>query len=279
MYPWMGFAGRIGAFGAAALLLALGGAPGPAEAGGFSVAPVRLFFGERDRAVAVRLSNEADQELVLRADLQAWSQDEQGHDRLEPSDDLIVSPPMMRVPARGEQTVRVLLAVPRDASRQMSYRLILREEVSAVDAAAPETARLPIALALSLPLFITPRGASHGLQCELGPIHRSTTTVLCENHGTAHARLGRLDLLDGGIPVARHEGSVYLLPGSRRVIELAREGRSGELGHAGDRGADVARSADPARPIDGAQSGQTLRALLDGQELRVWPVGRRVAGP
>jgi fimbrial chaperone protein len=245
---WPGAWRRLRRAWAAALLAA---APGLAGAGGFSVAPVRLFFGEKDRAVAVRLSNEGSAELVLHADVQAWSQDGQGRDRLEPSDDLVVSPTVLRIRPRAEQVVRLILVTPRDPARQMSYRLFLREQFPATAAQETEAARLPITLTLSLPVFITPARARHALQCGLAAPEVMPPTAVCENRGRAHARLGRIDLRNGDALVARHEGSLYLLPGARLSIPLA---------------------ADPGVP--GARGG-TLSALLDGGESLSW----RVADP
>ena len=245
---WPGAWRRLRRAWAAALLAA---APGLAGAGGFSVAPVRLFFGEKDRAVAVRLSNEGSAELVLHADVQAWSQDEQGRDRLEPSDDLVASPTVLRIRPRAEQVVRLILVTPRDPARQMSYRLFLREQFPATAAQETEAARLPITLTLSLPVFITPARARHALQCGLAAPEVMPPMAVCENRGRAHARLGRIDLRNGDALVARHEGSLYLLPGARLSIPLA---------------------ADPGVP--GARGG-TLSALLDGGESLSW----RVADP
>ena len=231
---------------AAALLAAAPGLAG--AAGGFSVAPVRLFFGEKDRALAVRLSNESATELVLHADVQAWSQDEQGRDRLEPSDDLVVSPTVLRIRPRAEQVVRLILVTPRYPARQMSYRLFLREQPPAKAAQETDAARLPITLTLSLPVFITPARARHALECGLADPEATPPVAVCENRGRAHARLGRLDLLDGSALVARHEGSLYLLPGTRLSIPLV---------------------ADPRAP---AARGGTLSALLDGGESLSWRV-------
>lgn len=225
-------------------------APGLAGASGFSVAPVRLFFGEKDRAVAVRLSNEGSTERVLHADVQAWSQDGQGRDRLEPSDDLVVSPTVLRIRPHAEQVVRLILVTPRDAARQMSYRLFLREQPPAAALQGTEGARLPITLTLSLPVFITPARARHALQCQLAGTEAATPTAVCENPGRAHARLGRIDLLDGPSLVARHEGSLYLLPGTRLSIPLAV-----------DQGTSGLR-------------GRTLSALLDGGESLSWGVAQ-----
>jgi fimbrial chaperone protein len=226
---------------------ALAGLSTLAQAGGFSVAPVRLFFGDKDRAVAVRLTNQADEVLTLHTDVRAWTQDAQGGDRLEPSDDLIVSPPVLRIAPRAEQVVRLILAAPRDPTRQTAYRLILREQLPPLPADRPG-AQIPIALALSLPVFITPGSARPALQCTLSASAGGPAAAVCENAGTGFVRLGRVELLEGGTTLARHDGGFYLLPGTRRVLPL---------------------QADAAA---GARRATVLRAQLESGETRQWTV-------
>ena len=49
----------------AALLLAAMLLVAPAWAGQFSVTPVRIFMATKDRAVAVTITNEGDEQLVM----------------------------------------------------------------------------------------------------------------------------------------------------------------------------------------------------------------------
>ena len=225
----------------AALLLAV--APALCPAGGFAVSPVRLFFEERDRAVALRLSNEGDSEIRLQAELHTWSQDTQGRDQLEPSDDLIVSPTLIRVRPGGEQVVRLILAVPRNPARQMTYRLLIREDRPAAQSAATS---VPISLVLSLPVFVTPASARHGLECELEAHDAQRRVANCRNHGTAHAQVGRMDLVDGADLIGRFEGSVYLLPGTQARIPLSTD------------------------PTSAPRAGRSLRAVVNGGQQLNW---------
>ena len=97
------------------------------SAGAFSVSPVRLYFEPRDRAVAVTLENESDSSIALQADIHSWTQDETGVDKLELTEDMIVSPPSLRLAPHSKQVVRLAMLTQRDLSRQMIYRLVVRE--------------------------------------------------------------------------------------------------------------------------------------------------------
>ena len=192
-------------------------AGGNSLAGSFSISPVRVFLEPRQRAAALTIVNSADTEVVLQADVLRWSQDGAGQDRLEPSDDVIVSPPILKVPAQGRQVVRLARLVQPDPQRQLTYRLLLREVPDTSRAVQPG-ASLPIALVLSIPIFLSPAGAQPDVRCELHS--GQPLEVTCRNDGRAHAQLRELSILREGRTLGRFEGAVYLLAGSRRVLPL-----------------------------------------------------------
>jgi len=193
------------------------GAGGNSLAGSFSISPVRVFLEPRDRAVALTIVNGADTEVVLQADVLHWSQDGAGQDRLEPSDDVIVSPPILKVPPQGRQVVRLARLVMPDPQRQLTYRLLLREVPDTSRATQPG-ASLPIALALSIPIFLSPTGAQSDVRCEMHA--GQPLEIACRNHGRAHAQVRELSVQREGRTLGRFEGAVYLLAGSARVLPL-----------------------------------------------------------
>lgn len=191
----------------------------PAVAGVFSVTPVRIFMTPRDRAVAVTLVNEGDSEIVLQADINLWTQSVQGADSLVLTDDMILSPPIIKLAPRARQVVRLALLKPADASRQLTYRMIIREVPEAL---APQnnTMEVPIALALNMPVFITPPVAKRELACEAARPDAQTIQAVCANTGTAYAQVREIQLRRGEQVLARFEGGSYVLPGARKPIAL-----------------------------------------------------------
>lgn len=213
---------------AASLLVAgyLLGAVPAAVAGVFSVSPVRIYMTPRDRAVAVTLTNEGDSPNVLQADLNSWTQDADGTDRLTPTDDLILSPPIIKLAPRSRQVVRLALLRPADPARQLTYRLIVRE-VPEASADGMKGIRVPIALALSMPVFITPPQAQREVACSLVaaplPAAAPTPQVRCANSGSAYAQIRQLVLRRGDVVLARFEGGAYILPGAAQILTLKAE--------------------------------------------------------
>ena len=210
---------------AAIILLAAGllsAASAPVQAGVFSVTPVRIYMTPRDRAVAVTITNEGDTEVVLQADLNAWSQKPDGTDEQVPTEDLILSPPIIKLAPNARQVVRLALLKPADASRQLIYRMIMREVPEAV-AQRDKSIQVPIALALSMPVFITPPPAKRDVTCEAARSTAPALNVTCTNTGTAYAQVREVLVKRGTQVLAKFEGGTYILPGARQVMSAKGE--------------------------------------------------------
>jgi fimbrial chaperone protein len=197
----------------------------PAFAGMFSVTPVRINMAPRDRATAVTITNDGDEELVMQADIYAWSQKPGGEDDLVLSEDLILSPPILKLPPRARQVVRLAKVRATNSDRQQFYRLIVREIPEAKPAA--KDVQLQVALAFSLPVFITPPKTQRAIECGARRIAPDSVAVECENTGDTFLQLRDLALANAsGEKIATRETGVYILPGIKRTIDIRRaEGR------------------------------------------------------
>ena len=190
----------------------------PALAGIFSVTPVRIFMTPRDRAVAVTLVNEGDTEVALQADINSWKQQADGTDELVLTEDLVLSPPIIKLAPKARQVVRLALLRAPDPAQQLTYRLIVRE-IPEVTAPKELTVAVPIALALSMPVFITPPVAKRNVTCDIQRAAQALQTS-CSNNGTAYAQVRQVTLARGGATLGLFEGGNYLLPGARKAIPL-----------------------------------------------------------
>src|SRR5258706_5283388 len=117
-----------------------------AVAANFSVTPVRIYMKVQDRAVAVTIQNEGNAPVLLQADLYSWSQKADGSDDLILTEDLILSPPIIKLAANAKQVVRLARLKPADASRQLTYRMVLRE----IPEAAQQKENVQVQFALAL---------------------------------------------------------------------------------------------------------------------------------
>ena len=175
---------------------------------------------QRDRAIAVTLTNEGDTPIVLQADINTWSQKPDGTDELVLTDDLILAPPIIKLAPKARQVVRLALLKPADAGRQLTYRMIIREVPEALPSAGIE---VPIALALSMPVFITPPVAQRLVACSAKRAEARAITLSCSNTGTAYAQIREASVNRGGQVLARFEGGSYILPGASKIVSLKAE--------------------------------------------------------
>jgi fimbrial chaperone protein len=200
------------------ILLAAGGI-GPAAASPFSISPVRIYMAPRDRATAITINNDGDEPLVMQADLYNWKQKATGEDDLVLTEDMIVSPPIIKIPPKSRQVVRLAMLRPRPPGEQLTYRMIVREIPEAKPAGPnPE---LQIALAFSMPVFITPNGVKRNLTCSIERASADSLKTVCENIGNAFAAPRGFMLTSvTGDKLASSDTGGYILPNVKRSFDL-----------------------------------------------------------
>jgi len=193
----------------------------PSFAGVFTVTPVRIYMEPKERATAVTITNESDDELVMQADIYEWKQKLDGQDELTLTEDMFLSPPIIKMAPRSRQVVRLALLHTMESKRQLTYRMIVREIPEAKS--TQKDLHLQVALAFSMPVFITPQGAKANLSCKVERIAADTVKAVCQNTGIAYVH--PIDLLltnDAGDKIASQETGGYILPDVTRSFDLKR---------------------------------------------------------
>ena len=124
--------------------------------------PVVVELGARQRAVAVTvtLSSKASAPMRLQTELLRWRQDVQGDAVTEPSDDLLVSPPIADLQPGDKQVFRIALRGPRPTPEELTYRLILEDVAEPAADAASATPGMVIKFRMryDLPVVVAPAG-------------------------------------------------------------------------------------------------------------------------
>jgi fimbrial chaperone protein len=194
---------------------------GVASAGQFSVTPVRIYMASKDRATAITLTNEGDTELVMQADIYLWTQNQAGEEVLALSEDMILAPPIIKLAPKARQVVRLAMLKPVPAGQQLTYRMIVRE---IPEAKPPEKGvQLQIALAFSLPVFISPPGVKRQLACDVQRGSPTSVRAVCENTGNAYAQPVDFKLIaPSGEGLASSDTGAYMLPGIKRSFDVKR---------------------------------------------------------
>jgi fimbrial chaperone protein len=187
---------------------------GTAAAGTFNISPIRAQLSGSHRTAVLTLTNADDAPVVVQVQVLAWSQKD-GEERLDDTREMLLTPPVMQIPAKTAQVVRVALRREPDPQQELSYRVIF-EEVP--QAASQLTTGLRVALRLSVPVFVAPvRGqSSPDLAWESRWLTDGRLELAAVNRGTGHVQVTDFDVQPAGAndPV-RAVTSKYVLPGSR----------------------------------------------------------------
>lgn len=202
---------------AAALALALAASGAGAQA--LLVEPVSIRLAPGQMASALTVTNQGDTDSAFQIRGYVWSQ-EGDEDKLAPTDELLVSPPIGTIAAGASQVVRVVLRHP-PQDREATYR-ILFDQIP--PPAAPGTVR--IALRLSIPIFALPatRAAPH-LQWRIVR-EKDAAYLVGVNDGNAHERVREIAVAvaDGVTLKADANQLPYILAGATRRWRLITDG-------------------------------------------------------
>lgn len=118
----------------------------------------------------------------------AWTQPGDT-EQLDPTSNMIVSPPFSTLGAGETQTVRIVLRRPA-SDREDSYRLLVDQLPSAADAGS-----IRVTLRISLPVFVAPTGAARtSLTWKLVGTDPVKRALVVRNDGTRRAKISALTL-------------------------------------------------------------------------------------
>jgi fimbrial chaperone protein len=192
----------------------------PAHAGSFSISPIRLDLSAASRTAAITVRND-EREALVQAQVMLWEQVD-GEDRLTATRDLLVSPAVFTLPAKGSQLVRVALRTPPvDTTRELAYRLILQEVPQGAD---PEFTGLHVALRLSVPIFVANEGTTGPELAWSAAASDDGLTLTAKNSGDVHTRIHGFSVAPAtgeAQPLIQPVGT-YILPGQARSWSLGR---------------------------------------------------------
>jgi fimbrial chaperone protein len=228
------------------------------HAGSFSVNPVRITLSAQQRVAAITVHNSGATASVIQLQTSLWSQ-HSGKDELAPSTQILATPPIFTLQPGASQIVRVGLLRAPAASRELTYRLILRE----VPPPQPIAQGLRVALAISMPVFVASTSTSFAnLQWSAAHLPDGGVLLRAANVGNAHIQIGAVELssVKDAAPFVRQSVATYVLPGNAHewTLKGAAGLTTGSLVRVlaqtdeGEQRATVALGSPPAAPAAAA---------------------------
>jgi len=188
---------------------------GKIQAASLEISPVTINLAPGQTTTTVEVKNVGGAPAAIQARAYSWTQ-AGDDDALNPTQDIIVSPPIFTIPEGASQTLRLLLRVGSGAGGERSYRLLL-DEVPPANAGKKQ---IVITLRVSLPVIAASASSPASTlewRSERGPGGKTLLTVL--NTGHSYDRVGTIDvtLADGSHTKAVPRGkNTYVLAGAQR---------------------------------------------------------------
>lgn len=185
-----------------------------ALAGAIEVSPTKIELTNKQRIKSVVFRNMAPTDVVLSLKAYSWQQ-EQGKDNYTVTDDLLVTPPLIRIPSKGSQLIRVGLLHQLPNTIEHSYRLYATE---VIPKALRNDNMLKISLRIGIPIFVLPKIAdSKPLTWQLQP--RGKDFILSAvNPANVHKLITDVSLSRSNSAAALWQEKIfaYMLPGSEQ---------------------------------------------------------------
>ena len=205
-------------------------ASGIANAGGLQVSPVTLSLTQAERAGIFTISNNSERPMNAQARVFKWTQTAEDEYVLEPTNDLLVSPPIMQLSPGVPQELRVIRTQAAGNAEQQ-YRLIIDQlpTAAAASVAATELQKnssakrgVSILIRHNIPVFLnsTDRPVVQ-LQWRAEAAGKDKTRISMLNTSARRAQIARIWLEKGDKTTELSAGLTgYALPGSTLMREL-----------------------------------------------------------
>ena len=176
---------------------------------GLEIAPVHINFKNNKNIDLVRLTNATKHKIILQLSVKRWLQKSNDQDVYKNTQNVLVTPPLVSIPAGETQNVRVAYLGSKPIDKEKTYRLLMQQVRSKVD----KVSGVKMSLSISLPIFVQPVNKEKpqlawNAHCKDGKLDLGA-----KNIGNMHAQITNLALYKNK-KIAEKNVFTYLLPGS-----------------------------------------------------------------
>jgi fimbrial chaperone protein len=164
-----------------------------AQAGEFSVNPIRLDLGPAARSGALTVTNDGKIPLGFQLQAMEWVQDDQGKDQYLETRDLIFFPKILTVEPGQEGVVRVGIKAPIVPSEK-TYRIFIEEMPGNAQRSDAKGTQIAFLIRFGAPVFVEPVKAEDGLEVTALKMAGGALTFQARNSGNRHQMVQAIEL-------------------------------------------------------------------------------------
>ncbi|NUW58333.1 fimbrial biogenesis chaperone [Cronobacter muytjensii] len=200
-------------------------------AGNMLIWPIDPYLAPDDNAAELWIQNQGATPMTMQVRIVRWRQ-EGGNERYQQQQDVVASPPIVRIDGNKKQLIRLIRQAAIPAGVEQAYRIVVDEIPQPTEPGKPQLG-LKLQMRYSIPLFAygqgvaTQRAGAH--HAFLQPENLSWRVVRdnaqpaieITNRDQIHARISKVTIQQGGQRRTLAEGLLgYVLPGQKRVFPL-----------------------------------------------------------
>lgn len=188
------------------------------------VAPTTIELIAPDSASTINLRNEAKRPLNVQIRVFRWVQ-ENGAERLEPTTDVVASPPAAKLAPNADYVVRVVRVSKAAVRSEESYRLVVDE---LPDPSRRKAGTVALVVRHVIPVFFrNPDASSPDVSWSISRSGRGFV-LAARNGGSSRLRISDVSIMQGGQKVAGQKGLLgYVLGGATMRWPMGAKGLSG----------------------------------------------------
>ncbi|MFM8699898.1 MAG: molecular chaperone [Hyphomicrobiales bacterium] len=180
------------------------------EAHALKVSPLSLEIVAPNGATSLNLEADSSDPVTVQIRVMRWTQVD-GEDVLEPTTDLVASPPFATLQARTNYTIRLVRQAKGAVEREYTYRLLI-DQLPVFPKGKSQV--IGLTLRHSVPVFVRANGVSKSKLDWSVKRDETGLVVTATNTGGRTARLTDIRMASGGTSVPVRSGLAgYVLPG------------------------------------------------------------------
>jgi fimbrial chaperone protein len=161
-----------------------------AQAGSMLVEPVLMEIQAPSATSSVKLSNNGAEPITAQIRVFRWSQ-VNGRDRLEPTNDVVASPPVVQLGPNGKNLVRVVRVSKAPVAVEESYRLLIDQ---LPNRAGNGGKNVNLLIRQSIPVFFRPTGTRPANISWWVATKGGQLFIMGQNQGGSRARIAGLEI-------------------------------------------------------------------------------------
>ncbi len=191
-----------------------------ALAGALEVSPINIEVPAATQATTESLTNMGKTPINAQVRAYKWVTTD-GQDKLEPTTDVVASPPALKIPPGGKATIRIVRLSKAPIAGEETYRLLID------DIPPPPTAgadSVSFAVRHNIPVFFQ-AGGIHSKLAWTATVSNGVLELHAKNEGELHARLAQLAVTVNGTTTNYNNGLAgYVLGGSAASWKMKLKG-------------------------------------------------------